>query len=226
MRRRQLLLAGLTMVWPRTLIAQSVDRSKEEADHSVRVGDRWFYKLKDELSGRLHDAVVTVRAVSDKEYDTVHLSTGYYPRPVVIVYDHYWNTIDDSTDNFKPNDGRGIRSSLTAGEEWRTEYGGYRSAAGAKLQGSVQSKVAGQESVTTIAGTFETFRIEHKAAWTYIHATDPPQELEEDVVMWYAPQVNRWVRKSAIVRVEKHLRTNASLQLLDFKPAISANVTR
>jgi hypothetical protein len=71
------------------------------------------------------------------------------------------NRIDDSMWKFKAHDGVGIRSPLTVGKEWRSEFESNNMQSGMVLRGTVGSKVAAQETATTEAGTFDTFRIEH-----------------------------------------------------------------
>jgi hypothetical protein len=212
--RRALLLAGLTAVWPQILTAQSPDQTKENADQSVRVGDRWIYRMTDQLKGQHRDAVVAVIGVSDKGYGTFQTVGGYAGR--FYIFDHDWNVTDDSVDTFKPNDGRGVRLPLAIGEKWQTKYDSQKSGNETVKHGLVQSKVTGQESATTMAGTFETFRVEHNAAEFKNNGTTPSDKSEEEIVIWYAPQINRWVRRTVIIRAEKQIRTNLSWELVGF----------
>ena len=182
MRRRVLLQAGLTAVWPRILMAQSPDPAEEKVDQSVQVGDRWIYTIRDEINGHAADGAVAVTAVSDKEYDTLQDNGSFNVR--VVAFDHDWNMIENDVVIFKPNDGRGIRLPLTVGEEWQSQYEARNIETGTIQQSSVRSKVTSQEPVRTVAGTFATFRIEHHIVTPANSTTDPSEKLEEETVMW------------------------------------------
>jgi hypothetical protein len=214
MQRRVLLLAGMTAVWPRILLAQSPDQAEQKADQSVRVGDRWTYAETDQITGDTKaTSVSVVTQVSDKEFDTL-LSVRGKPGARIVAFDHDWNRIDDSLWKFKPHDGLGIRSPLTVGKEWRSEFESNNMQSGTVLNGTVRSKVTAQESVTTEAGTFDTFRIEHHLV-EYM-TTDPSKGSEDEIVIWYAPRINHWVKRTAIIRIEKRIRSSTSLELVDF----------
>jgi hypothetical protein len=82
------------------------------------------------------------------------------------------------------------------------------------MHGSVTSKVTAQESLTTQAGTYDTFKIE-----TTVKAfppSDPSKLWEIQVVRWYAPQINYWVRETNLAKFDKRVRLNISAELIDF----------
>jgi hypothetical protein len=215
MRRRVLLQAGLTAIWPRLLMAQPPDPAEEKAVQSVQVGDRWIYTIRDELNGHAGEVAAAVTAVSDKEYDTFQDSGGFDTR--VVAFDHDWNMIENDMVIFKPNDGRGIRLPLAVGEEWQSQYEARNIETGTIQQSSVRSTVTSQEPVTTVAGTFATFRIEHHIVTPTNSTTDLSEKLEEETVIWYAPQVNRYVQRTLIVRIEGRIIRNLSWKLVVFK---------
>jgi hypothetical protein len=71
-----------------------------------------------------------------------------------------------------------------------------------------------QESITTPAGTFDTFKIERQVR--QFNTADPARFIEMQVVSWYAPQINNIVRRKTLVKFEKRVRTNSSEELADF----------
>jgi hypothetical protein len=219
MRRRTLLSAGLTAVWPRILIAQSPDQAKQNADQSVRVGDRWFYRARDELTQHAQDVVLTVTAVTDKEYDTIQKTVGPPRQPVALVFDHDWNVIENPSQSFNPHDGSGVRLPLTVGDEWQCDYQQRNKKTGATVPGSARCKVTGQEQITTIAGAFATFRIVHQIT-AFDNGTETPfQKLEGEMITWYAPEVHRYVQRSLSFRADDQIRSSWSWHLVDFQPA-------
>jgi hypothetical protein len=77
-----------------------------------------------------------------------------------------------------------------------------------------QSKVVGTEKLTTSAGTFDTFKIETTAR--QINANDQTKGATVTSTLWYAPSVNRWVRKTYKLQVEGRLRDSQTEELTDY----------
>jgi hypothetical protein len=208
--RQVALLIGLAMIWPGVLAAQE----PTNADQAVRVGDRWTFETKDEITGETKDTVTeVVTEVSDKEFVT-RISARGKAGGRLVAYDHEWNRVDDSLWKYKPNDGRGVRLPITVGKEWRAENESNNMKTGTVVRTTTRTKVAGKETITTPAGTFDTFRIETQAT---THMTeDPTKGSDSEVVAWYAPQINHWVKRTVVVRIEKRVRSNYSEELVDF----------
>jgi hypothetical protein len=207
--KQALCLAAMVLVWPAVVVAQS---SHDEP--SVRAGDRWTYETKDEITGEGSGTVVdVVTEVSDKEFDVRRAKRGG-SGGWLIAYDHEWNRLDNSVWKFKPNDGQGIRVPLVVGKEWQAEFESSNMKNGTVLEGAVRTKVAARESITTAAGTFDTFRLE---THTSTHVTEDPSKVaDNEVVTWYAPQINHWVKRTTTFRVEKRIRSSISEELVDF----------
>jgi hypothetical protein len=202
-------LLGTAVLWPPALLAQS----PSESGGSARVGDRFIYDTKDEVTGEPKGSyVAVVTEVSDKEIVN-SISVPGKPGSRIVVYDRNLNRIDDSTWKFKPNDGQGVRLPLAVGKTWRIEYEARNIQTGAISRTTGTSKVAGQETVTTGAGTFETFKIElHLKSYNPV---DQTKVSESDLLIWYAPEINRWVRRTFALRAEKRLRSSTSEELAD-----------
>jgi hypothetical protein len=220
----RLLLASLLAIAPvDPLWAQVADTPGDTADaghvdssdaDAVRVGDRYTFNTKNEVTGEATGTYVAlVTAISDKEIVTAISFTGKTGSRVVVL-DHDLNRLDDSVSKFSPNDAQGIRRPLAVGEEWHYEYDARNMQTGVASRASGVSKVVSQETVTTPAGTFDTFKIERHVA---MHQTlDQTRGSDTEVVIWYAPKVNRWVRRTFAVRIEGRLRSNTSEELVDF----------
>ena len=115
---------------------------------------------------------------------------------------------------YKPDNGQGFRLPLAIGKLWRSEYDEKNNNTGANMHGSSIGKVTAQETLTTPAGTFDTFKIE-----TQIKAfpsSDPAKLWDYQIVRWYAPQVNYWVRDSYVAKFDKRARSSTSAELIDF----------
>ena len=203
------LLVG-SALWSDALFGQPAD----QAGDAVRVGDRWVYDTKDEITGfakATYSQVVT--EVSPKEV-VLNLTFRGQNGSSLMVYDHDWNRIEQSNVKFRPNDGQGIRLPLAVGKEWRADYEARATQTGAVSKGSVLSKVVGREMVTTPAGTFDAFKIETRVQ--NINTADPSQLFLYENVNWYAPQVNHWVRRNLVSKVRNRTQSSISEELTDF----------
>jgi len=72
----------------------------------------------------------------------------------------------------------------------------------------------GQETVTTPAGTFDTFKIEMRIQ--EINTADPSQLYQYENAMWFAPQVNHWVRRKFVTKIRNRTSQSTSEELTDF----------
>jgi hypothetical protein len=78
----------------------------------------------------------------------------------------------------------------------------------------VVSKIVAEEMVTTSAGTFSAFKIE--SLRHEISASDASKSWEYQEVVWYAPQINHWVRRTFMARTQKRLTASTSEELIEF----------
>jgi hypothetical protein len=203
-------IAVAATLWPSVLAAQS----PEAPNAGVQVGDRWVFDRSDETTGFPKDTYTrVVTAVSEKE-----IITNFYVRGnsahTIMIFDREWGLIDNSTVKYKPNNGQGIRLPIAVGKSWRAEYDEKNNNTGTNMHGSAISRVTAQESLTTSAGTFDTFKIE-----TLIKAfppSDPSKQWEYQIVRWYAPQINYWVREKYLAKFDKRTRASTSTELVDF----------
>src|SRR5262245_19130995 len=180
----------------------------------VLAGDRWLYDITDEITGDLkYTTSVVVIDVSDKEIVT-RVSTRGGERPRQVVFDRGWSRIDDEVWKFAPTDGEGIRAPLEVGREWRFDNNGKNLLNGITWRTTGQSKVTAQEKVTTSAGTFETFKIE--TVMRHVSPNDATKSATVRNTLWYAPTVNRWVRKVYKLEREGRVRESRTEELSDY----------
>jgi len=204
------LLFGLVAANPGVLVAQSSDGE----DGPVRVGDLWVYDTRDEVTGypkSTYSELVT--EVSAKEILTEITFSGT-DASAILTYDPAWNRIDNLIWKFTPNDGQGISLPLAVGKTWRAEFDLKNNQTGKNFRGSSQSKVTARETVTTAAGTFQTFKIERHTR--EIDTANPTRHVDGLVVDWYAPQINHWVRRTFYTTQDKRMRASTSEELTDF----------
>ena len=202
------LFIGLLVIWPPMLVAQSVERPSGE----VQVGDAWVYDSKDGITGLpLSTYTSLVAEISATEIVTNAIFKGNNNR-ALVVFDHDWNRLVTNNQKFNPNDGHGVRWPLAVGKEWRASYTTSNTQTGANTKVSSLAKVVAQETVTTPAGTFETFKIDRQLKEYSI--ADPSRYRDMQVIMWFSPQINHWVRRTSVVKQEKRTISNTSDELV------------
>ena len=196
----QLLLVGYC-------VGQAVDPAP------IRVGDRWSYEIKDALTGDLRPTItVVVGEVNDKEI-TTRVSIRGRDRPQTMVHDLNWGRIDDGAWKLRPP-GIGIKKPLQIGKEWRSDANGIHLQSGVTFRAEGVAKVVGQERITTPAGTFDTFRVDMTVRM--INTKDQTRSQTWTFVVWYAPAVNRWVKRTSEWRSEGRLRDSFSEELTEY----------
>ena len=180
----------------------------------VLPGDRWVYEVTDEMTGDVKSTTtVVVLDISESEIHT-RVSTRGAASPRQIVFDRAWNRIDDSVWKYRPSDGTGVSMPLQLGKEWRFENKATNFLNGTAVSNTGQSKVVGKESITTSAGTFDAFKIE--TTMRQVNSNDQTKAATLTAALWYAPSVNRWVRRTSKVQVEGRLRDSQTEELTDY----------
>ena len=204
-----ILAIGLAVLlcWPASCAAQTADPG------AIRVGDRWSYDIKDELTGDLRQtSTIVVVDINDKEITTRTTYRGK-DRPQTMVFDLDWGRIDDGVWKLSPS-GIGIRKPLQVGKEWRSDGNAMNLQSGVPFRASGVAKVMSQEQLTTPAGTFDTFRVEMTVR--LINTRDQTKSSTWTFVVWYAPAVNRWVKRKMEVRFEGRVRDSSFEELTEY----------
>jgi hypothetical protein len=203
------LLIVFASLCPLRLAAQS----PAAANDDVRVGDWWTYDRKDEITGLpMSRYTSTVVEISPTEVVTRLAFSGRSTFGSVI-FDHDWDRIANGNSRYKPNDGHGVRLPLAVGKEWRIEYEARNVQNGASMKGASSSKILAQETLTTSAGMFETYKIERQVK--EVNAADPSRLTEIQFDLWFAPQINHWIRRTTITKIDKRTRSNETDELVE-----------
>jgi hypothetical protein len=177
-------------------------------------GDFWTYELRDEISGTVkavrNDLVTEVTATEI----SVRFSIKGKPAEGLNVYDRSWNLKSAGPWKYQPHDGSGIQSPLKAGANWKSEADDVNAGNGNIWKRTGRSKVVGQETVTTRAGTFETFKIETTVLRR--PTNDPTRKMEITVQTWYAPSIDHWVKRTFVSRGNGNLLANNTVELVEY----------
>ena len=130
-----------------------------------------------------------------------------------VVFDHDWNRTIDNSVKYKPNDGHGVHLPLAVGKEWRFEYTAQNTQNGANMKATSLAKVVAQETITTDAGTFDAFKIDRQVR--EFNTADPSKFFEMEILMWFSPQINHWVRRTITTKFERRVRASSTDELID-----------
>jgi hypothetical protein len=205
--QRIVLLAVALLCWAAGCAAQAAEPDP------VRVGDRWSYDLKDDLTGDLrHSITVVVVEVTDKEITTRTTVRGK-DRPLTMIFGLDWGRIDDGAWKVNPS-GLGIKMPLEVGKEWRSDANALHRQSGVAFRASGFAKVVKQEQVTTPAGTFDTYQVD--TTTRLVNTQDQTKSSTWRFVYWYAPSVNRWVKRKTEQRFDGRLRDSHIEELTEY----------
>jgi len=83
------------------------------------------------------------------------------------------------------------------------------------MKSSGLAKVVAKETITTPAGTFETFKIDRRMK--QINVADPSRSRDVQFLRWFAPEINHWVRQTINLTVDKRLRSSTTDELIEIK---------
>lgn len=208
-----ILLAQQSPSWSETTAAPSASEVTEPMEEA-QPGDHWTYELRDEITGDVKATTtnvvteVTAAAISLRISTVGKVGDGY------ITYDRAWNVTSNGIWKYAPNDGTGIQPPLVFGKTWTFRSTDVNSSQAASFKRSGTSKVTAQESVTTRAGTFDTFKIE--TSYLISNANDPTKKYNATLLTWYAPAINHWVKRVATSRSEGHVRDKSSIELVEY----------
>jgi hypothetical protein len=155
---------------------------------------------------------VVVADVNDKEI-TTRVAVRGRDRPTTFVFDPDWGRIDDGAWKLRPP-GIGIKKPLQIGKEWRSDANAVNLQSGLTFRAEGVGKVLGREQITTPAGTFDTFRVDMTVRM--INTKDQTRSQTYTFVVWYAPAVNRWVKRTTEWRSEGRVRDSFSEELTEY----------
>lgn len=188
--------------------------SLPEPMEDARLGDHWTYELRDEITGDMKSTLThTITDLSPTEISVRVGSlgtnnTGY------LTYNRTWDLVNNSIWRYAPNDGTGIRAPLAVGKTWPIKSTDTNSSAGTSFKRSGTAKVTAQDSITTRAGKFDTFKIE--ISFQMRNANDPTRKFDSEQVTWYAPAINHWVKRTVTSRSEGKVREKSTIELVEY----------
>ncbi|WFU25043.1 hypothetical protein QA649_01995 [Bradyrhizobium sp. CB1717] len=177
-------------------------------------GDFWTYEVHDEISGKVNAVRKNiVTDVSPTEIG-IRFTIDGKDGQGLQVFDRTWNLKNAGEWKFQPGDGSGVRLPLKVGTSWNFSGDDVNNSKGNIWKRSGQSKVVGQETITTRAGTFETYKIE--TTLVRRPTNDPTRKNDITSVTWYAPAIDHWVKRTFVSRGNGHLLISNTHELVEY----------
>ena len=177
-------------------------------------GDHWTYEVRDEIIGTISATRQNIVTDVTPTQVNTRVETVGKPNAGNIVFDRSWNMTVSGPWKFSPNDGSGIQLPLSVGKTWNFQCDEVDAANANIWKRAGKSTIVGRESVTTKAGTFETFKIE--TSYSTRNVKDPTRKAEVTLQIWYATAIDHWVKRTFASRVNNLLTTNNTIELVEY----------
>jgi hypothetical protein len=179
-----------------------------------QVGDHWTYEVRDDITGDIK--FTTIHTITDASASEISVRQSVQGKPGFgyQTYSQSWDIIDSGSWRSKPNDGSGVRLPLAVGKTWPIKSTDVNTTSGVSGQRSGSSKVIAQESVTTQAGTFDTFKIE--SDYRFQNSNDPTKGIQVLADSWYAPSVDHWVKRTVVQRSKGRVLERSTAELVEY----------
>ncbi len=192
------------------VVAQAVPATMQQPTP----GDRWTYDVKDDISGALKWTRTDMITDVSKDDITVRFDIAGTGRSGNVTYDRSWDIVRSGPFKYTPNDGTGVRLPLTLGAQWKFAADVVNAANGQTFRRKGTSQVVGRESVTTKAGTFDTFVIE--TDFTGRNVQDPSLVNQSSWRSWFDPDIDHWVKLSMVQRQRGHVMSRTIVELTKY----------
>jgi hypothetical protein len=187
----------------------------------VSPGDSWTYDVRDDVTGDLKGSVAfQVMKTTDAEivaHTVRHKQATNADAASTEIFDARWRLKDNGKVVYQPHlDSTGVPADLQIGKSWSFKYEAERKGAGQTQEVAGVGKIAAWERVALPNGAvYDAFRIEV----TLAGEAPNRRKLETRSVMWFAPAVNRLVKRTDETRVGGKLRDASEQTLREYKPA-------
>ncbi|THD41975.1 MAG: hypothetical protein E7774_16950 [Bradyrhizobium sp.] len=188
----------------------------------VSPGDSWTYDVRDDITGDARGVVTfEVTKASDTEIETrstQRKKVTDLQSASTQVFDARWRQKSNGKFAFQPYlASTGVPDDLEVGTTWAFKYEVVRKGSELPKEFRGNGKVESWEKVTLPNGTvYDAFKIDVAAAPA---SSAGDRKLELHTVMWFAPSVNRLVKRIDENRVGGKLLEAREQTLREYRPA-------
>ena len=200
------------------LLAQTAERPTWD------IKDRWEYQFTKKNDGnkvseysheieKLEDAKITVRR-QNKNAEGAFTSGGR------VIYSADMNYVSASaTESVVTPDSRTLQWPLEVGKKYAVEYEWTNASNAQKGNFEYKATVESYEDITVPAGTFKAYKIAFKGFWNR-RDSQYSGSGRSNHILWYAPDVKRWVRWTIEDRTSNGQLYNDNVaELVKYTPA-------
>ncbi len=186
----------------------------------MKPGDRWTYRWVDDITGETKSyQTYTLTEIKDGAFSVAITMAPVgqgQPATGLHVYDETWGLLDDGVWTRKVGDPvTGVHLPLKVGAKWETHFTASRKNPDRDSTIDATSVVTGYEEVSFRFGlTYDAFKIETNETVTAVGG-GPVATMKVD--LWYAPAVNRYVKRVIESRTNDRLQSRAIEVLTDYK---------
>jgi len=185
----------------------------------VKPGDRWTYRWIDDITGETKSyQSYTLTEIKDGAF-TVAITVAPVgqglPTTALHVFDESWGLLDDGVWTRKSGDPvTGVRLPLKVGARWETHFTASRKNPDRESTIDATSVVTAFEEVSLRFGlTYDAFKIETNETVTTMGS--PVATVKVD--LWYAPAVNRYVKRVVEARSNDRLQSRSVEMLTEYR---------
>jgi hypothetical protein len=189
-------------------------QTEEDSMDPPMVGDHWTYDVRDEITGELKFSSTTLISDVTPTEIAIRAQSPSFAGVGVYIYDRSWSAKTTPDWKYSPNDGIGVKLPLNVGSGWKFQSDALYSPRGTTFKNVGSSKVVAQESVTTSAGSFDTFKI--VTSINGRNANDPTKKFESVITTWYAPLIDHWVKRISKSSFNGHVDQDSVMELIDY----------
>ena len=206
------LAAAIMIVFSHPLRAQ--DAKQEPATNAIHKGDQWTYNDIDDITGKKKATITfTVTEVNDKQIALRSVRDGQGEPGFSLFMISIGMQQPREIGKSCREDSTGLEPPLVVGKEWRFKHRNQNTSTGVVINVTTKAKVIGQETMKVASQEYGTFKIE-----TQIHQVIPQNGKPQDISIttWYAPAINRWVKRSWTIRSDGHVKDQHTHELVEF----------
>lgn len=187
-----------------------------DTKHEVMVGDQWTYDLTDEITNTPAATVTySITDVSNKE-TTIAVTKLGGSGTWLEVYDESWGRKLNNTWKSVPNDGLSLKYPVAVGDHWSINGTDNNLVKGGAFRHLGTSKVVAEEKLEVPAGTYETFKVVSDQKWVGVNGQGQKGEIHAET--WYAPEIDRIVKRTFKSKLQGHLLEQFEMVLTDNSP--------
>ncbi len=180
----------------------------------VHIGDIWKYRSIDGYTDEIKlEFTHRIVKMNDKEI-IIQIKNKNISAQKLQFLTREWNPVDIDGTKFEPFYPE-YKFPMSVGATWNQEFKSLDNH-GSSYSSFVKAKIVALEKVVVPAGTFEAYRIERDIEVRSGNAD--ADTTKAHIITWYAPAVNKFVRRESLTFSNGRERSKEVCELLEYSP--------